>query len=242
MGALSGSRVEGAAGGGGATATGAGRKVLLVHRAGAIAVAAVIAVFGALGLANGLDFFSTQGERIAGLSSNGLLSLISLATAAVLVVSALMGPRIASNTMFVVGALFILSALANLAVLNSSYNVLAFRMPNVYFSIAAGLVLLTLGAYGRVSGHLPEDNPYAQGQGGDGSGDGAEEPDLPPSTPAERRAERAIRAAEVAVVQHTATDEQRRRVEAMAGARTRTERRRIWMSLDGQRELSNAGN
>jgi hypothetical protein len=223
----------------GSTASGAGRKVLLVHRVGAVVVAAVIAVFGVLGLANGLDFFSTQGERIAGLSSNGLLSLVSLATAAVLVAAALMGPRIASDVMIVVGALFLVSALANLAVLNTDYNFLAFRMPNVYFSIGAGLVLLTLGAYGRVSGHLPEDNPYVESTGG-ADDEGVEQPDLPPATAVERRAEKAIRRAEVAVVQHTATPEQQRRVEAMAGARTRTERRRIWMSFDEQRQLSGA--
>jgi hypothetical protein len=240
MGAMSGLRLPAASVHSGATATGAGRKVLLVHRAGAVAVAAVIAVFGVLGLANGLDFFSTQGERVAGLSSNGLLSLISLATAAVLVVAALAGPRIASDVMVVVGGLFLLSALANLAVLNTDYNVLAFRMPNVYFSIGAGLVLLTLGAYGRVSGHLPEDNPYVAGSGAAGD-EGVEEPDLPPSTAAERRAEKAIRRAEHAVVQHVATPEQRVRVEAMAGARTRTERRRIWMSFDEQGSLSGTG-
>jgi hypothetical protein len=236
---MSGLRLPAASAQSGATATGAGRKVLLVHRAGALVVALVIAVFGVLGLANGLDFFSTQGERIAGLSSNGLLSLISLATAAVLVGAALAGPRIASDVMIAVGALFLLSALANLAVLNSDYNFLAFRMPNVYFSIGAGLVLLTLGAYGRVSGHLPEDNPYVAPS--DGADDeGVEEPDLPPSTAAERRAEKAIRRAEHAVVQHTATPEQQQRVAAMAAARTRTERRRIWMSFDEQRQLSGA--
>jgi hypothetical protein len=219
----------------GSTASGAGQRVLLVHRAGAIVVALVIAVFGVLGLANGLDFFSTQGEQVAGLSSNGLLSIISLATATVLVVSALRGPRLASNVMTVVGALFLVSALANLAVLNTSFNFLAFRMPNVIFSIVAGLVLLTLGAYGRVSGHLPPDNPYVQGRPGAEDLDPETElPEAPPESPAERAAERAMREAEIAVVQHTATEDQRRRVEAMRSARTRAERREVWMSFDRQ--------
>jgi hypothetical protein len=225
--------------GSGATASGTGQRVLLVHRAGAVLVALVIAVFGVLGLANGLDFFSTQGEQVLGLSSNGLLSIISLATATVLVVSALRGPRLASNVMTVVGALFLVSALANLALLNTAYNVLAFRMPNVIFSIAAGLVLLTLGAYGRVSGHLPPDNPYVQGRPDTQVLDPeAEAPEPAPESPAERAAERAIRAAEIAVVQHTATDDQRRRVEAMRSARTRSERRQVWMSFDEQRSGS----
>ncbi|MCF6737758.1 DUF4383 domain-containing protein, partial [Blastococcus sp. KM273129] len=79
--------------------------------AAATRTAAVIAVFGILGFADGLDFFSTEGERILGLSSNGLLSTISVVTAAVLVAAAVRGPRIASTVMIVVGVLFLVSAL-----------------------------------------------------------------------------------------------------------------------------------
>src|SRR3954449_3986602 len=97
-------------------------RVPAVHRVGAVVVAVVIAAFGVLGLIDGLDYFSTDGERIAGLSSNGLLSTISLVTAAVLVFAALRGSRIASTTMLVIGVLFLVSALANLAVLESEVN------------------------------------------------------------------------------------------------------------------------
>ena len=138
-----------------------------VHRIGAVVVAAVIAAFGVLGLVNGLAYFSTDGQQVAGLSSNGLLSTISLVTALVLVVAAFRGSRVASTTMLVIGVLFLVSALANLAVLETDWNFLAFSVANVIFSICAGLLLLTLGAYGRVSGNLPEDSPYrgAQGEG-----------------------------------------------------------------------------
>lgn len=200
--------------------------VLTVHRVGALAVAAVISVFGILGLAGGLSFFSTSGQPILGMSSNGLLSAISLITAAVLVVAALRGPRFASTVMIAVGALFLISALANLALLRTSFNVLAFQMSNVVFSVLAGLVLLVTGAYGRLTGNLPADSPYAH-----------EVADAPPveshpSTPAEFAAERAMRDAELAVVNHVATPEQRRRVAAMAHVRTRGDRRRVWMSSD----------
>ena len=203
-------------------------RVPAVHRIGALLVAAVIAAFGVLGLLDGLDYFSTDGERIAGLSSNGLLSTISLVTAAVLVVAALRSSRVASTVMLVIGVLFLVSALANLAVLESDWNVLAFSMANVVFSIVAGLVLLTLGAYGRISGNLPDDSPY-RGQRG------ADVPDTSqqlPQTPAERAAERAMREAELAVVEHRATADQQTRVEAMARVRTRGDRRAVWMSFD----------
>jgi hypothetical protein len=203
--------------------------VLTVHRAGALGVAAVILVFGLLGFADGLAFFSTSGEPILGMSSNGLLSTISVITAAVLLYAAVRGPRVASTIMIVVGTLFILSALANLAVLRTDLNLLAFEMSNVVFSAVAGLVLLLLGAYGRLTGNLPPDSPYASARP-----QPAPEPPEFPSTPAEFAAERAMREAEIAVVNHVATAEQRRRVAAMAQVHSRFDRRRVWMELDGR--------
>jgi hypothetical protein len=194
---------------------------------GAVAVAAVIAVFGILGFAGGLAFFSTRGEPILGMSSNGLLSTVSVVTAVVLVAAAFQGARIASTVMIVVGVLFIVSGLLSLAVLRTELNFLAFEFSNVVFSAVAGLTLLLLGAYGRLTGNLPDDSPYA------GARETADsEPPEQPSTPAEFAAERAMRDAEIAVVQHVATAEQRRRVAAMAQVRTRADRRRIWMELD----------
>jgi hypothetical protein len=202
-------------------------RVLTVHRVGAIAVALVIGVFGLLGFVGGLAFFSTSGEPILGMSSNGLLSTISVVTAAVLITAAVRGARIASTVMIVVGSLFILSALANLAVLRTGLNLLAFELSNVVFSAVAGLTLLLLGAYGRLTGNLPADSPYAGARP-------VEPPEPPeyPSTPAEVAAERAMRDAEIAVVNHVATAEQRRRVAAMAQVRTRADRRRVWMEFD----------
>ncbi len=135
--------------------------------------------------------------------------------------------------MIVVGALFLLSALANLAVLRTSFNILAFEFPNVVFSVVAGLLLLVLGAYGRISGNLPSDSPYAR----PGTDDGPELTSDLPATPAEVAAERAMRDAEVAVVQHVATMDQRRRVAAMAQVHSRADRRRVWMSFDEARRL-----
>ena len=204
-----------------------GVRVPLVHRVGAIAVALTILTFGLLGFAGGLAFFSTSGQPLLGMSSNGLLSTISVVTAIVLIAAALRGPRIASTVMTVVGVLFLVSALANLAVLRSDLNVLAFEMSNVGFSVAAGLILLMLGAYGRFTSHLPPDSPYARA-----ATSIPVEPPEAPSTPVEFAAERAMREAEIAVVKRTATPEQRRRVAAMAEVRSRLERRQVWMAFD----------
>ena len=210
---------------------GPGGRVLAVHRVGAVAIALVVLVFGLLGFAGGLDFFSTSGEPILGMSSNGLLSTVSVLTAAVLIAATVRGPRIASTVMIVVGSLFLLSAMVHLAVLRTSFNVLAFEMTNVFFSIGAGLTLLVLGAYGRLSGHLPPDSPYARRE----VGTEPEPPESYPSTPDEFAAERAMRDAEIAVVNHVATADQRRRVAAMAHERTRVGRRRVWMEFDRAR-------
>jgi hypothetical protein len=209
-------------------------RVFAVQRIGALAVAAVVLVFGVLGFAGGLDFFSTDGEPILGLSSNGLLSTVSVLTAGVLVLAALRSPRTASTLMIVVGILFLLSGLLSLAVLRTEANLLAFQIENVVFAEVTGLVLLLLGAYGRISGNLPADSPYARPRSDDdeGAGQDGDGPDGVPSTPPEFAAERAMRAAEIAMVNHTATPDQRRRVEAMARVHTRADRRRVWMSLD----------
>jgi hypothetical protein len=58
-----------------------------------------------------------------------------------------------------------------------------------------------------------------------------EPPDLP-SAPEEFAAEAAMREAEIAVVQHCATEDQHRRVRAMAAVHTRDGRRRIWLDYD----------
>ena len=213
-----------------ATAARPGHRVILVHRIGAVVTAAVLAIFGAVGLAGGLAFFSTAGRPVLGLSSNGLLSAVSLTTAAVLVAAAIRGGRPASTVLIVIGGLFLVSAFVNLALLGTGLNVLAFRLPNVFFSIVAGLVLLLVGAYGRLSGGLPDDNPYRPQTA---ATEAVALPRQPiPTTRAEMVADRAMAAAEVAVAQGAATPDQARRVDAIGELRTHEDRRRAWMQLD----------
>jgi hypothetical protein len=202
-------------------------RVFAVQRLGAIAVAGTLLVFGLLGSTTGVPLLATHGERVLGLSSNGLLSALSLVVAVVLAGAAVRGPRVASTVMIVLGGLFLLSALGNMAVLRTRLNVLAFEMSNVLFSIVVGLLLLVLGCYGRVSGHLPDDSPYAHAH------PAVDEPPELPGTAEEVAAEAAMRQAEIAVVEHRATDDQRRRVAAMAQVHTRADRRRTWMTFDG---------
>ncbi|MDD7937194.1 DUF4383 domain-containing protein [Actinomycetospora lutea] len=220
--------------------------VVKVHRVGAVVVALVIATFGVLGLVGGLSFFDTEGAPVLGLSTNGALSTISLVTAVVLVAAAIRGGRLASTLMMVVGTLFLVSAFVNLGLIGTAYNLLAFRLPNVFFSIGAGMLLLFTGAYGRASAKLPPDNPYKlERRPGDPEdhGDAAEAPQDShrqprPSSPQEARADLAMAEAERALAQGAADDEQRRRLAAIDHARTHEERRAIWMRHTEQSEPS----
>ena len=202
------------------------RRVFAVQRLGAGVVGLFLLVFGLVGALSAIPFLTTSGERILGLSADGLLAALSVAVGAVLLGAAVEGPRLASAVMLVLGPLFLLSAMANLAVLGTSLNLLGFRVRDVVFSLVVGSLLLVLGAYGRLTGNLPADSPYAHPRMR------VEEPHDLPSTPDEVAAEAAIRAAEIAVVEHRATGEQLRRVAAMAGLHTRDERRRMWLELD----------
>jgi hypothetical protein len=200
--------------------------VFAIQRIGAVAVGATLLVFGLLGSTTGVPLLATHGEHVLGLSSNGLLSALSLVVALVLFGAAVRGPRVASTVMIVLGGLFLLSALVNMAVLRTRLNFLAFEMSNVLFSIVVGLLLLVLGCYGRVSGHLPDDSPYAHPHPWL-----TEPPDLP-RTAAEVAAEAAMRRAEIAVAEHRGTEDERRRVAAMARVHTRADRRGTWMAFD----------
>ncbi len=208
-----------------------GDRVYAVQRAGAVLMALFLLVFALLGFASGQQFFSTPGEPVLGMSSNGLLSTLSVVVGLVLLAAAARGPRTASTVMLVLGPLFLLSAGVNAIVIGTRLNWLAFSISNVLFSVIVGLLLLLLGAYGRISGHLPPDSPYAHPS--------TEEADYVgehPSTPEEAAAEDAMREAEIAVSQHIATPAQYQRVQAMAQVHTRAERRRVWMELEAADE------
>ncbi|MCZ4121253.1 DUF4383 domain-containing protein [Streptomyces sp. H39-S7] len=130
-----------------------------VYRIGAGLMGLILLVFGILGLLDQIPLFDTHGDKVAGLNTNGTLSVLSIAVGLLLFAGMVIGGNTASTLNMVLGGLFILSGFVNLALLDSSHNFLAFRMPNVIFSFVVGLMLLVFGMYGRVSGGLPHDNP-----------------------------------------------------------------------------------
>ncbi|MFF2009131.1 DUF4383 domain-containing protein [Streptomyces sp. NPDC058195] len=131
-----------------------------VYRVGAGLMGLVLLAFGALGLMNRIGFFSTGGATVAGLNTNGALSVLSLCVGLLLFAGMVIGGNVASTLNMVLGIAFVLSGFVNLALLGTAYNFLAFQLQNVLFSFVVGLMLMVFGMYGRISGGLPHDNPY----------------------------------------------------------------------------------
>jgi hypothetical protein len=197
-----------------------------VHRVGAAVFGVGLCLFGILGFTNRVGFFTLRGEEVMGLSSNGLLSTISLVVGAVLIGAALRGGRISSTITAAVGVLFLLSGLVNLAVLDTGFNLLAFRISNVIFSFVAGMLLLFLGAYGRFTGGLSADNPYYRSRHPGPDAEHSDEGDA-----ADVDNARWI-AAELAVADGRATPEQERQVREDARRRADEARRRAWQMYE----------
>jgi hypothetical protein len=194
-------------------------RVHTVHRAGAGALGGFLVLFGLMGVTRAAEFLGPTGPVVMGLTTNGLLATISMVVGAVLVASALRGGPTASTVAVVVGGLFLLSGLGNSLVIGSSMNMLAFGVSNVVFSLAVGVALLLVGAYGRFTGSLPPTSPYA----------GPEVAAVPPADqPTDGTVERAMAAAERAVARHAATADQVARVRAAAPFRTHADRRRAF--------------
>ncbi|MER7176695.1 DUF4383 domain-containing protein [Streptomyces mesophilus] len=131
-----------------------------VYRIGAGLTGLVLLAFGILGLIDRVGFFDTGGDRVAGLNTNGALSVLSICVGLLLFVGMVIGGNFASTLNMVLGVAFILSGFVNLALLETDYNFLAFEIQNVLFSFVVGVMLMFFGMYGRVSATLPHDNPY----------------------------------------------------------------------------------
>ncbi len=201
------------------SSTPSGRRLDLVHRIGAAVLGVGLCVFGVLGVVNRLEFLAVEGKVLLGLATNGLLATISLIVGGVLIGAAFRGGRSSSTITVVVGVLFLVSGLGNLAVLDTGLNLLAFRLSNVIVSFIAGMLLLFLGAYGRFSGGLAADNPYYQHRHRGDLGSGSDRRD--------EETERWV-AAELAVAEGHATPEQERLVREDAQRRANEARRQAW--------------
>jgi hypothetical protein len=131
-----------------------------VYRVGAGLMGLFLVAFGILGLINKIGFFDTGGNMVLGLNTNGTLSVLSVCVGLLLFVGMVLGGNIASTLNMVFGILFLLSGFLNLALLDTNYNFLNFRIQNVLFSFVVGILLMVFGMYGRVGSTLPHDNPY----------------------------------------------------------------------------------
>ncbi|MER5392294.1 DUF4383 domain-containing protein [Saccharopolyspora sp. NPDC002686] len=196
------------------------------YRMAAAIFGACLLAFGVLGVANRVPLFTTHGIDVLGLSSNGLLAVVSIVVGAVLVCAAAWGGPVASTTTAVIGVLFFLSGLINLGLLDTPWNLFAFKLQNVVFSLIAGMVLMFFGFYGRLSGGLPQDNPFVRYRHHEPPAEEvpeqrlADEQRIAELTPLARD--------EIAVAEGHPTPEQARRVRAEAWRHMQEERRRAY--------------
>jgi len=142
-----------------------------IYRVGGALAGFVLLTFAISGFFTGPEFFTTDGEAVLGLRTNGLLSLISAVFGLVLLGGAAIGGNVAATTNTVVGTMLLLSGLVNLALLRTDANFLAFRMSNVIFSFVVGVVLLTFGLYGRISSGDPRAGESDSRSRGGGTAD-----------------------------------------------------------------------
>jgi hypothetical protein len=131
-----------------------------VYRVGSGLTGLVLLAFGILGLIGKVGFFDTGGDTVAGLNTNGALSVLSICVGVLLSIGMVIGGNFASTLNMVLGVAFIVSGFVNMALLGTDFNFLAFKMQNVLFSFVVGVMLMVFGMYGRVSATLPHDNPY----------------------------------------------------------------------------------
>jgi uncharacterized protein DUF4383 len=137
-------------------------RLSVVYRIGSGLMGAFLCVFGVLSVTENNGFFSTGENDVIGLNTNGALGWLSIVVGLVLLGAMAKGGNVASSLNLLLGVAFVLSGFANLAILETDANILNFRIENVIFSFAVGLLLMVFGMYGRVSGRLPHDNPYWQ--------------------------------------------------------------------------------
>jgi hypothetical protein len=132
----------------------------------------------------------------------------------------------------VIGAAFLLSGVVNVLVLNTPLNLLAFQIPNVIFSFIAGALLLFLGAWGRFSGGLPDNNQY-QRERHENDGKPAPLPTTFNKDPEDATAARELAEAERAVARRTASSEVTARIDAVHDFRREEDRVQEWRKREG---------
>jgi hypothetical protein len=198
-----------------------------VHRVGAAVIGGFLLLFGVLGLSQGLAMLAPAGSPVMGLTTNGLLSTVSVVVGVVLVGAAVRGGPTASTVSLVVATGFLVSGLVNVFLLTSPMNMLAFTLPNVLFSFAVGGVLVILAAYGRISGGLPPGSPYAPDSDLLDSDLAAAVPQAPRGSEEVMAAVELVEA-ERARARHGATPEQVERLAVVDGQRSSGDRRRAW--------------
>ncbi|ABP53263.1 DUF4383 domain-containing protein [Salinispora tropica] len=111
-----------------------------------------ILVFGVWGTAQTLGdpLFDRDGELVLGLRTNLAFALVSVVFGAFLLVGASRRGNLGHYMNLIAGAVFLVTSILMMAVLQTSANVLSFSMSTVVVSMLFGLILLGTGLYDKV--------------------------------------------------------------------------------------------
>lgn len=206
--------------------------VHVVHRVGAALLGVFLCLFGMLGFGSASSLFGGNGDVVMGLSTNGALATVSVVVGLVLIAAAWWGDPVSSTVEMAAGCLFLVSGLVHLAVLGTDWNIFAFAFSNVVFSLIVGLALGFLGAYGRLSGGLPPDNPYRREHPLASNRPAPQEQEQAQSVSAEKQE---MLEAEIAMGEGHPTPRQEELVTREMAEQHQRERRRAWRNVEEAR-------
>ncbi len=123
-----------------------------LYRALAVLTGLFVLVFGIVGYFTTSDgglFEQDTVERVFGLRTNLGFSLLSVVAGVVLLVATVIGRNVDKWVYMIGGWAFMVIGMAELALMRTDLNYLAFSMANVIVSFVIGMVLFAAALYGK---------------------------------------------------------------------------------------------
>ena len=128
-----------------------------LYRLFAALIGLYVLIFGVLGVIETSEhpLFARESTWVLGLRTNLAFALASVVFGAIIIFGALHRGNLGHYMSLTIGAIFMVTGLAMMAVLQTSANFLNFSMSTVIISLIFGLLFLATGLYDKVGS--PED-------------------------------------------------------------------------------------
>src|SRR2546421_4289145 len=111
-----------------------------------------VLIFGIVGYAqtSNLPFVGRQGDWVLGLRTNPAFSVLSIIGGAALLIAAVVGRNVFAYVNLAAAAIFAVTGVGMMLLLQTSANILAFSMATVIASLVFSMVVMMAGMYGKV--------------------------------------------------------------------------------------------